>query len=264
MMPRSVVALLAGIAVVLTGCQAQIQHGLDERQANELQAVLVERGFAVSKRAEAGKKPSWALEVDDEHAIDATRVLAEMGLPRPRSPTSLEVLGGVGLVPSPGEERARALIGLAGDLSQTLETVESVTSARVHLVLPSPARPGQSPGVSKASAFLKVRPGCAERVGQARDELKALLAASVEGLVPENVTLVISEVSTSVPAPRLAPSQAVRLRALAIVLGLAVCLLALSMVLMTVRLRRLRSKAEAGPMPIAPRRVTQPAARKAA
>jgi type III secretion protein J len=251
---------------LLAGCQAQIQQGLDERQANELQTVLVERGFEAKKVLQPGKKPTWLIEVDDPHASDAVRVLAELGLPRAKVPTTLEVLGSGGLVPTPGEERSRQLLGLSGDLAQTLETVDGVTSARVHLVLPLAPRPGQPVGPAKAAAFLRVRPGALERVEKNRDQLRAMIAGSVEGLAVENVTLVVTEVSTSVPSPTASRTLVSRLRVLVFALGLVVSLLALVMVLLTLRMRQYRSKAVQPPAPPVPARpvVASSVARKVA
>ncbi|MGZ6071930.1 MAG: flagellar M-ring protein FliF, partial [Myxococcaceae bacterium] len=55
-------ALVLGVLSV--GCSAQVQHGLDERQANEIQTVLLERGFGARKRVEEGRPPTWAVEVE--------------------------------------------------------------------------------------------------------------------------------------------------------------------------------------------------------
>ena len=82
-------------------CRERIQHGLDERQANELQTVLAERGLDARKVPEAGKKPTWAIEVDEAQASDAVRILAELGLPRPVEETGCDVFGGGGLIRSP-------------------------------------------------------------------------------------------------------------------------------------------------------------------
>ncbi len=245
-------ALMLATAAALCACQAQIQQGLDERQANELQTVLLERGFEAHKALQPGKKPTWGLEVPSEQAPDAVRVLAELGLPRPKVPTSLDVLGSGSLVPTPGEERSRQTLGLSGDLAQTLETVDGVVSARVHLALPPAPRSGQPvPAGAKASAFLRVRPGSLERINQTREELRALMAGSIEGLTIENVTLVVSEVPTSVRPRSLEASPASRLRALVAGLGLVVSALAVALVLLTVRARRARGELRGPPVPVA-------------
>ena len=230
------------LAAALAGCSVQIQHGLDERQANELQSVLVERGFDAKKVPEPGKKPTWAVEVPEDKATDAVRVLAELGLPRPRTEGFGEVFGKGSLVPTPTEERALYLQALSGELARTLESAEGVVSARVHLVLPPQARAGTPQPQAKASAFVRVRPGAAERVNASRDELKALLAGAVEGLSPDAVTLVVSEVETSVKAPSGPPAAVTRLRVLVIVLGVTVSALAMVMTFLALKLRHARSK----------------------
>ena len=110
-------------ALFAAGCQTQIQHGLDERTASELQTVLIERGFEAEKVLEPGKKPTWGIQVSDDRATDATRVLSELGLPRPATRGFSEVFSRGSLVPSPTEERAGAEIAI---------------TVRNNLVVPSP------------------------------------------------------------------------------------------------------------------------------
>jgi type III secretion protein J len=238
-------ALMQGMAllsvVTALGCDSRVQHGLDERQANEIQSVLVQRGFDARKAIEPGKKPTWAVEVDEEEAADAVRVLNELGLPRPKTEGFSDVFGKGNLVTTPTEERALFVEALSGEISRTLESVEGVTSARVQLVLPPPSRPGQTAGVAKAAALLRVSPGEADRVGQQRAELRALVAGSVEGLSPEQVVLVINEVSTQVGPPVHTASPLRRLRVLVMVLGGSLSVLAILMVVLTVRLRHYRT-----------------------
>lgn len=237
--PRPVAAAL--FALVFAGCAERIQHGLNEEQANEVQTILLEAGFQAKKVPEAGKKPTWAIEIDGDHAQSATRVLAELGLPREKEPGLEEMREG--LVPTPTQERAALLNALAGELSGTLETVAGVTVARVHLTIPQPARPGQVPGQAKASAFLLVRPGHGPHVRGLEEDLRRLIAGSVEGLSAENVALVVNEVVSSVPAPTPGVHPAQRLRALLIGMGVLVSLLAILLVVLAVRMRSLKARA---------------------
>ena len=181
------------LAALGSGCEAQIQHGLDEKQANEIQAALSGRGIESSKVGEGGRKPSWAVAVPSRRASEAVQVLADLGLPRTRAEGLRETYGKGGLVPSASEERALYMGALSGELSQTLESYEGVLSARVHLVLPATARPGMAIVPSKAAVFLKVRPDSKVRLEAARDDIRALVAGSVEGLSPRDVTLVVAE-----------------------------------------------------------------------
>ncbi|MBZ4419532.1 flagellar M-ring protein FliF [Myxococcus sp. RHSTA-1-4] len=250
-----------------TACRERIQHGLDERQANELQAVLLERGLDARKVPEAGKKPTWSIEVMDEQATDAVRILAELGLPRPAAEVGCDVFGGGGLVRTPVEESVCRVRVLERGMEKTLQTVEGVLLARVHLVVPAPPRPGQTPAPSKASAMLRVAPGSAARVRQSGETLKALIAGGVEGLSPDAVSLLVDEVSSRVEVPVGAGvSPLTRLRALLAALGVVVTGLAVALVLVTLRMRHYRERASAPPAPPVPARpvVNPGAARKVA
>jgi type III secretion protein J len=197
------------------GCSTSVLHGLDERQANEVQTVLAGRGIESQKVAEGGRRSTWAISVNRDSAAAATRALTEQGLPRQPTLGLAEVFGQGALVPSPTEERARMLQALSGELSRTLEAVDGVMAARVHLVLPGPHRPPAPPAAPKASAFLRLRPGATERVSALRAELKALVAGGVEALEAESVTLVLTEARPE-PPPSGPPPGAAGLKALVV------------------------------------------------
>jgi type III secretion protein J len=146
-------------------------------------------------------------------------------------------------------------------LEKTLQTVEGVLLARVHLVVPPPPRPGQAPVPSKASAMLRVAPGSAARVRQASETLRGLLAGGVEGLSPEAVSLVVDEVSTRVEVPvGRGLSPLARLRVLLAVLGVVVTGLAVALVLVTLRMRHYRAAVASAPVVPARPVVTRKAA----
>jgi type III secretion protein J len=48
--------IISACLCFLSACSTQLQHGLDEREANEIVSVLVARGFEVKKVPEKGKK----------------------------------------------------------------------------------------------------------------------------------------------------------------------------------------------------------------
>lgn len=250
--------VVVAAALALTGCEARIQQGLDERQANEIVTALLERGFQPRKELEAGKKPTWSIVVDSDNSDDATRVLVELGLPREKQPTGADLIK-PGLVPSPNEEFQLKVIGLQGDLSRTLEAVDGVIAARVHLVVSPPARPGQTPVTSKASAFLRVRAGKGSWMQNHKDELRSLIAGSVEGLSVENVTLVVNEVAAVVPVRPVTNPMETKLRTLAAILG--TLLMIVSGLMVAIILRKRAPRRVAAVQPLA-RTATPPAVAK--
>ena len=223
-------------AVLLAGCATQIQHGLDERDANEIVSVLTARGFRAAKVQEKGKRPTWAIEVDDAIATDALRVLTELKLPRPHRTTTKDVAAQSALIETSQAERLRQLEAQEGDLEETLETMDGVTSAAVELVVPTAPRPGLPAAPSKASVLVRVQPDARERIEQQRAQLQALVAASVDGLKADDVVLVMDTVTTQV-APPPTHTADTSMRQLAIALGAALALLALGLVALAMRLR---------------------------
>lgn len=233
--------------LVLCGCRAQIQHGLEERDANEVLSALLARGYDAKKVAEKGKKPTWAIELDDERANDALRLLVELKLPRTPRTTTRELVNQTSLVETAQAERLRQLEAQEGDLEQALEALDGVTSAAVELVVPAPSRPGQPAAVSKASVLLRVQADAAERLGSQRQELKGLVAAAVDGLKLDDVVLVVDTVAPQV-APPVAASDA-GLRGLAATLAVLLSVACVALVLLARRVKRGGSSEAASPPP---------------
>lgn len=220
---------------LLTACSTQIQHGLDERDANEIVSALVARGFEVKKVAEKGKKPTWAIELDDAQATEAMRVLNELKLPRPARLKTQTLAQNVGLIDTPGAERLRQLEAQEGDIEESLETMDGVASVAVELVVPAPPRPGQPAIPSKASVLVRVQPIALEKLQMQRAELRALVAAAVDGLKPDDVVLVIDPVTIPTAPPK--EESSVGMRPLVIVLGLSLSVVAMLVVFLSWRLR---------------------------
>jgi flagellar M-ring protein FliF len=95
---------------------------------------------------------------------------------------------------------------LQAELARTIMQVDPVVQARVHLVRPEPTPFVREQKPATASVILKLRPG-AVLSRSAAQGIVALVSRSVEGLAPENVTLVdtsgriLSETHGDTPAP---------------------------------------------------------------
>ncbi len=95
---------------------------------------------------------------------------------------------------------------LQAELARTIMQVEPVLQARVHLVRPDPTPFVREQKPATASVVLKLRPG-AVLSRSAAQGIVALVSRSVEGLTPDQVTLVdtsgriLSETHSETPAP---------------------------------------------------------------
>lgn len=95
---------------------------------------------------------------------------------------------------------------LQAELARTIMQVDPVVHARVHLVRPDPTPFVREQKPATASVILKLRPG-AVLSRSAAQGIVALVSRSVEGLAPEQVTLVdtsgriLSETHGDTPAP---------------------------------------------------------------
>ena len=190
--------LPALLAICLTGClKHELQTGLSEHESQEIIVALQRHGLdARSEMVSHGKEgATWNVQVlgGNQNLVLAWRVLQENGLPRQKVKGFAEVYSSSGLIPTAGEEKAKALVGLTGEITRTLNSVDGVVDARVHVVLPENSllvdRSQWSP--TTASVLIKYR-GKQPPLDEA--QVKTLVAKSVEGLTPEQVVVVYKTV----------------------------------------------------------------------
>jgi flagellar M-ring protein FliF len=77
---------------------------------------------------------------------------------------------------------------LEGEIARTIQTLEEVQQARVHLVIPEPSLFTEDQKPTTASLVVRLRPGARLRPGQVRGMVH-LVASAVEGLDAENVAV---------------------------------------------------------------------------
>lgn len=183
-------ALLAAL-LLLAGCKVDLYSHLSERDAVEMQAVLLERGIdAVRVVAKDGTS---TIQVEKERLAAAVDLLRASMLPRPTFATMADVFAPQGLVSSPVTERARFIYALSQELSQTISQFDGVLSARVHVVLPhnDPLRQDSVPAA--ASVFVRYDSGVS--ASGILPQVKMLVANSIEGLAYDKVSVVLLPVA---------------------------------------------------------------------
>ena len=233
--PATVIAALLCTA----GCSAKIEHGLAERDANEVRAVLEDRGISVELVSE-GKGSAWTVEVPKASAAEAIRLLRDADLPRRDAPGFAEVFGQGSLVPTAAEERARMIQALSGETGRMLTALEGVVRARVLVVPEFKGQGFGTPEPARASVFLKVTSERAAVLAARKLELQQLVAGAVPGLSPDHVAVLFDTVSVSPRPVVIERKDRSAALAVAVASGLLIALLAGALVLATLRSRRLR------------------------
>ncbi len=189
------------LLLALAGCARQELYGqLSERQANEMVALLQAGGIDAKKESrDAGL---FAITAQQEHFGRAIDLLHANGFPRGSFDNVGQIFKKEGFVSSPVEERARLTYAMSQELANTLQTIDGVIVARVHLAVPEKDPLSDKAKPASASVFIKHRPGrdLSAQIGQ----MKALVVNGVEGLPYENVTVALFPAEAG-PAPRALP-----------------------------------------------------------
>ena len=132
--------------------------------------------------------------------LDAARLeTAAQGLPR-NARLGFELFDTPNWAGSDFSEKVNYQRALEGELERTLQTLSEVEAVRVHLVLPRESLFTEQEHVSKAAVIVKTRGGTLSR--EAQQAIPQLVASAVDGLRPENVTVVDAETAMSFLARR--------------------------------------------------------------
>jgi flagellar M-ring protein FliF len=127
--------------------------------------------------------------VSPPDAVHELRIsLASEGLPKTGT-VGFELFDGTSFATTTMGEMVKKQRALQGELERTIMSLDSVLSARVHISQPEKtifAKAAQDPG---ASVLIKLRPGSELDKKQIRG-ITNFVASGVEGLKPENVTII--------------------------------------------------------------------------
>jgi len=150
-------------------------------------SAIVERlkGQKVAFKLERGGTEIW---VPEQSVYETRLALAGEGLPNGGG-QGFELFDQQKFGESEFSEQVKYHRALEGELTRTITHLSGVESARVHLVLPSRSVFVNSENTASASVALRLKPGAKLSREQTRG-LVHLIASSVRGLSPEEVTIV--------------------------------------------------------------------------
>lgn len=125
--------------------------------------------------------------VPPSNVHNARLELATQGLPRGKK--GFEIFDDSKLGVTEFQNKVNYLQALQGELTRTIEQIEIVEKARVHIVLPEDSLYKKNEKPATASIMLKLAP----QMQLSKKEIKGIVnltAHSIQGLIPENITIV--------------------------------------------------------------------------
>jgi flagellar M-ring protein FliF len=156
--------------------------GLDGKDVQQVSQELAAAGIPFEVTDGGG-----AVQVPAEQLEKARMEVATKGMPQ-TGRLGFELFDKPNWVGSEFDERVNYQRALEGELEHTIETLDVVRTARVHLVLPQATLFSGQEKVAKASVVLKLkRPAMP---AEQADSIRSLVAGAVENLSTAEVTLV--------------------------------------------------------------------------
>lgn len=139
--------------------------------------------------------------VPQDQVFETRIALATSGMPT-GGVVGFEIFNSTRLGETEADRQLRFQWALQGELTRTIRQINEVTDARIHIVMPKRSLFVQDSQAATASVLLQLKPGAQLNKNQIR-AIANLVSSSVEGLAPENVTIVDTR-GTVLNAPGLA------------------------------------------------------------
>lgn len=178
-------AVIVGGMRLTRPAQQVLYSGLSKQDAAKIASALRDANIKFDTNAEA-----TTIYVPYGQGAKARMRMAQLGLPN--STTNgyelFDKIGSFGLTSFMQE--ITKLRAIEGELARTIQTINGIKSARVHIVLPNPSSFRQKQEPPSASVVLRAN-SLRENLPSAA--IRHLVAAAIPGLKPKDVTLVSSD-----------------------------------------------------------------------
>ncbi|MEO5377321.1 MAG: flagellar M-ring protein FliF [Magnetococcus sp. DMHC-6] len=178
----TVLALTAIIYFATRPSYKTLFSGLPEEEAGKIVGQLTKMNIPYELAAQGS-----TIQIPADKVYDVRLEMATMGMPKKTTGVGFEIFDQSSLIGMTDfMQRMNYQRALQGELAHTIESVEQVTHARVHLVLPKKSLFVSEEKDATASVVVELtRPLNSTQV----DGIVHLIASSVEGLTENNVTL---------------------------------------------------------------------------
>lgn len=199
MRPLPVPLVLPAFALVaLVACgEVEVLREVSESDAHRAVSALARAGVGAHVDHTG---PQYRVRVDERTVPRAVEALRDESLPRTQQPGFEASWGPRALTASEPEERARAAQAVAGELARTLQAIDGVLDARVHV---APAVPDDDPARAlRASASVVIRHRGATPPLDA-SQVRATVAGAVTAMRRDDVNVLFLPALRRSPTPDL-------------------------------------------------------------
>ena len=178
-----VLALFLGLRAVMAPSFVPLYSELSPAGASRVVSTLEQAGFRVELSGGGA-----TVSVPQEDIARARMALADQGLPSEGTPGWELFDSSSGLGMNSFMQRVNRLRALEGELARSIQTIDGIDAARVHLVLPEREAFSRSRPEPTASVIVRSRANhqISRRQGLA---IRALVASAVPEMSPEHVTV---------------------------------------------------------------------------
>lgn len=194
-----VAALMLALGL-LVGCSREVLYNkLDEQQANEVVAALLNHSIDADKRP-TERGDGWQVVLDRHDMPAAVAVLRDAGLPHQSIDNISQIFKKDGFVSSPLEDKQRFIYAREQQLGHTLRQFDGVVDAYVYLSIPDKSPIDDKPPSGSASVVIIARPNAG--IESRAPDIKAAVMNGTDGLTdPSRVTVQFFQRSpTELPA----------------------------------------------------------------
>ena len=193
------IAVLAGTILLLSSASPEKEMGvlysnLEDSDASKILEILKEKNIKYELK-ENGK----TILVDKNQVYETRLQIAGEGLPE-SSTVGYEIFDKTNLGMSEFVQKLNYRRALEGELSKTINSLDEVKNARVHIVIPEKALFEKDQKEPTASVFLNLKSG--RSISKVSIEgIQNLVASSIEGMKPDAVTVVDKQGKILSPSP---------------------------------------------------------------
>lgn len=182
------IAASLGVIIFVSNWATRPEYGvlfanLEENDAVGIVEYLTDRKINFKESNDGGT----ILVTPKESVYDIRMKLSSSGLPRAGS-KGVELLDSSSLTPSSIMENIKALVARQGELERTIQAIDAVKNVRVHITNPERSSTIKKDVLPTASVLLRLKVGAEITTSQVK-AITHLVAASIEGLLPENITV---------------------------------------------------------------------------